>query len=81
MDTTISTAAGPLGDFAEGERTEAPVTGAILGGDFAAGERTEPLTPEEQQAEILGGDFAAGERTVALTVEDETPGTFADTSS
>jgi hypothetical protein len=73
------------GDFASGERTEAPAPEeareASLQGDFAANERTETPTPEEAREEGLHGDFAGGERKEPLTSEDDTPGTFADTSA
>ncbi len=72
------------GDFASGERTDAPTPEEVreepLQGDFAAGERTELPTPEEALEEGLRGDFAAGERKDSLTPEDDVAGTFADTS-
>lgn len=71
------------GDFAAGERTEAPTPEETreegLQGDFAAGERTEIPTPEEVLEEGLHGDFAAGTREEPLTPEDDAAGTFADT--
>jgi hypothetical protein len=73
------------GDFAAGERTEAPrpeeAREAGLHGDFAANERTETPTPGEVREEGLHGDFASGERQEPLTSEDDTPGTFADTKA
>jgi hypothetical protein len=72
------------GDFAAGERTDAPTPeearSEALQGDFAAGERTAIPTPEEVLEEGLHGDFAAGERKEPLTPEDDVAGTFADSA-
>ena len=82
VDNTTHSPAQP-GDFAAGERTDAPTPeearNEALQGDFAAGERTAIPTPQEELVEGLHGDFA-GERKEPLTPEDDVAGTFADSA-
>ncbi len=84
MNEIITPAPVLPGDFAGGERTDAPTPEEVreenLQGDFAANVRTETPTPEESLEEGLHGDFAAGERKEPLTPADDVPGTFSDTS-
>ena len=85
MDITTPPTLDLPGDFAAGERTQAPrpeeAREASLHGDFAANERTETPTADAVRAEGLHGDFAGGERKDPLTPEDDIPGTFADTDA
>lgn len=62
MSINTPPVATPLGDFASGERTEAPTPEEVLEqglhGDFSAGERTQPLTSAEETPGSFGGTDA-----------------------